>query len=169
MFPYTVHAVTENGNYGLRLKPLRDELAKHGITLEFTEETEKNYLPLCDFNQAQLDAFKFNPDTRNKMLEWTETNTSNVIMIYGDSDPWYFMRLPETDNENIHIFTSSKSSHGIEINSLEDDMKAEIKALLSSWLEYDPESVFSSSSSGGCNSGMSLFALGLAFILRKKK
>ena len=171
IFPYTVHAVTENGNYGLRLKPLRDELAKHGITLELTEETEKNYLALYNFNQAQLDAFKFNPDTRNKMLEWTETNTSNVIMIYGDSDPWYFMRLPETDNENIHIFTSSKDSHGIEINSIEDDMKAEIKDLLDTWLlEEKSESENAlSSSSGGCNSGMPLFALGLAFILRKKK
>ena len=169
-FPYLVQAAKENGNYGLRLKPLRDELAKQGITLEFTEETEKNYIALSEFNQAQINTFKFNPDMRNKMLEWTKTNTSNVIMIYGDSDPWYFMRLPETDNENIHIFTSSKVAHSVEINSMEDDMKAEITELLNTWLFDDSgsENVLSSSS-GGCNSGASLIALGLVVVLLKKK
>ena len=176
LFPYTVHAATENGNYGLRLQPLRDELSKYGITMELTAETEKNYLALSQFNQAQLDAFKFNPEMRNKMLEWTETNTSNVIMIYGDSDPWYFMRLPETDNPNIHIFTSSEYAHITDINSMNEEMKKEITALLSEWLKQDPKENNNDeltkntllSSSGGCNSGISLFALGFVFVLLKK-
>ena len=169
-FPYLVQAARETGNFGLRLKPLRDELAKQGLALEFTEETEKSYIALNEFNQAQINTFKFKPDMRNKILEWTETNTSNVIMIYGDSDPWYFMRLPETDNENIHIFTSSKAAHGVEINSMEDDMKAEITELLNTWLLDDSGSEnMIGSSSGGCNSGISLIALGLVVIMLKKK
>ncbi|MBR6901540.1 MAG: hypothetical protein IKN30_05715 [Synergistaceae bacterium] len=71
------------------------------------------------------------------MLEWTQTNTSNVIMIYGDSDPWYFMRLPETDNQNIHVFISSEDSHGVSIENMEEELSTEIKALLSEWLEQD--------------------------------
>ena len=181
MFPYTVQAVTENGNYGLRLKPLRDELAKHGINLAFTEESEKNYLALNNFNQAQLDTFKFNPDMRNKMLKWTETSTSNVIMIYGDSDPWYFMRLPETDNENIHVFVSSKTAHLTWLSSIEEDLRAEITALLDQWLLDDSENDSKSDSesesesenvlgsSGGCNSAASLIALGLVVIFMNSK
>ncbi|MDY6399426.1 MAG: S28 family serine protease [Synergistales bacterium] len=170
-FPYVVHAVTENGNYGMRLQPLRDELAKIGLSMDFTAETEKNYIALSDFTQEQLDTFKFNPATRNKMLEWTQTNTSNVIMIYGDSDPWYFMRLPETDNQNIHVFISSTNSHGVTINKMEEELSTEIKALLSEWLMQDADEESKnilSSSGGGCNSGISLFALGLVILLKKK-
>ena len=170
-FPYVVHAVTENGNYGMRLQPLRDELAKIGLSIDFTAETEKNYMALSDFTQEQLDTFKFNPATRNKMLEWTQTNTSNVIMIYGDSDPWYFMRLPETDNQNIHVFISSEDSHGVSIENMEEELSTEIKALLSEWLEQDAvekkENVLSSSSSG-CNSGFSFLSLSLLLTALKK-
>ena len=120
----------------------------------FTPETEKNYLALSDFTQEQLDTFKFNPAMRNKMLEWTKTNTSNVIMIYGDSDPWYFVRLPETDNKNIHVFVSSKAAHGVKIDDMTDSDKNEIMSLLNSWLKKDI-----SSSGGGCNFGFSVLGL----------
>ena len=188
-FPYTVHAATENGNYGMRLQPLRDELAKIGFSMDFTAETEKNYLALSELTQEQLDKFKFNPSTRNKMLEWTQTNKSNVIMIYGDSDPWYFMRLPETDNQNIHIFISSAEAHGVSINNMEEELSTEIKALLSEWLMQDAVEIddkkndyeninnddkeesknILSSSGGGCNSGFSFFIFGLLLIALKKK
>jgi len=160
--PYLIQAATENGNYGLRLQPLRDELAKIGLSLALTAKTEKNYLALSSFTQEQLDTFKFNPAMRNKMLEWTETNTSNVIMIYGDSDPWYFMRLPETDNKNIHVFISSKDAHNIKIKNMEEELSTEIKALLSTWLIH--ENVVASSGSG-CNSGFSFLSLSLSFSL----
>ena len=48
-FPSILHAATENGNYGMRLQPLRDELAKIGLSMDFTAETEKNYFALSDF------------------------------------------------------------------------------------------------------------------------
>ena len=152
-FPSIVHHAAELGNYGLRLQPLRDELAKYGLTLELTEETEKNYFARCKLNQAQLDTFKYNPDMRNKMLEWTKTNTSNIIMIYGNSDPWYFVRFPETDNENIHVFVSSKTAHLTWLSSIEEDLKAEITALLDKWLLDDPESEGGNDSKHDSNSG----------------
>lgn len=166
LFPYGVQAATENGNYGLYLQPLRDELAKIGLTTCFTAETERTYLALSQFTREQLNAFTFNPAMRNKMLEWTETNTSNVIMIYGDSDPWYFMRLPETDNQNIHVFVSSKDAHDVKIKKMEEELRTEIKALLSEWLatdadvESDDRGVASSSSSG-CNSSVPIWSWGL--------
>lgn len=174
IFPYTVHAAKENGNYALSLQPLRDELAKIGLSTYFTSETERDYTALSNFTQEQIDTFKFNPAMRNKMLEWTETNTSNVIMIYGDSDPWYFMRLPETDNQDIHVFISSKEAHNVGIRNMEEELSTEIKALLNEWLivEEDDSKTVSRSSSGGCNLGFPLLSSNLLLIvllLRRKK
>ncbi|MBQ8693080.1 MAG: hypothetical protein IJ520_08055, partial [Synergistaceae bacterium] len=166
-FPYIVHAATENGNYSLYLQPLRDELAKTGLSTYFTAETEKNYLALSQFTQEQINTFKFNPAMRNKMLEWTKTNTSNVIMIYGDSDPWYFMRLPETDNQNIHIFTSSKDAHKVKIKNMEESLSTEIKALLGEWLAVEfgaDDKNVSNSSGSGCNLRFSLLSFNLLLI-----
>ena len=165
-FPYIVHGATENGNYGLSLQPLRDELAKIGLSTYFTSETEREYIALSGFTQEQLDTFKFNPAMRNKMLEWTETNKSNVIMIYGDSDPWYFMRLPETENEDIHVFISSKDAHSVKIGNIEEELSTEIKALLSKWLatnaDVESDDKYAVSSSGsGCNLRFSLLSFGL--------
>ncbi|MBQ6001588.1 MAG: hypothetical protein IJL18_01880 [Synergistaceae bacterium] len=175
-FPYTVQAATENGNYGFYLQPLRDELAKKGLSTYFTAETERNYVALSGFTQEQIDTFKFNPAMRNKMLEWTETNTSNVIMIYGDSDPWYFMRLPETDNPNIHVFISSKEAHEAGIKNMEEELNTEIKALLNEWLATDADvesdDKYAVSYSGsGCNLRFSLLSFGLlpiAVLLRRR-
>ena len=174
IFPYTVHAAKENGNYALSLQPLRDELAKIGLSTYFTSETERDYTALSNFTQEQIDTFKFNPAMRNKMLEWTETNTSNVIMIYGDSDPWYFMRLPETDNQDIHVFISSKEAHNVGIRNMEEELSTEIKALLNEWLiaEEDDSKTVSRSSSGGCNLGFQLLSSNLLLIVllfRRKK
>ena len=168
-FPYMVQAAVENGNYALILKPLRDELEKFYISLDLTEETEKNYNACCDFTKEQLEKFKFKSDMREKMLAWTNTNTSNVIMIYGDSDPWYFMRLPETDNENIHVFTSSRDAHNIRISKMADEQKNEITALITQWLQQDTTQQHISSSGGGCNAaGLGYVCLAVLIFKRKK-
>lgn len=173
VFPYCVQAAKENGHYGLRLQLLRDELAKLGITMELTAEREKNFLAAMNFTAEQKRLFTFDPAMRNKMLEWTNTNQSNVIMIYGDSDPWYFMRLPETDNPNIHIFTSSNHAHEVTIKNMEEEYSNQIKGLLSQWLiEYPDIKPLSSSSSSGCNSGFFAYGHGLlliALILKRKR
>ncbi len=105
------------------------------------------------------------------MLEWTKTNTSNVIMIYGDSDPWYFVRLPESDNQNIHIFVSSTNAHDVRIQKMEEDLRTEIKALLTKWLIQDAneknKNVLRSSGSN-CNSGFSFLSFSLLLISLKK-
>ena len=154
LFPYLYQAATENGNYGLSIKYLREAVEKAGLSLNLTDEKAINFTFKAEFTQEQLKAFTFNPEMRNKMLEWTKTNTSNVIMIYGDSDPWYFVRLPETDNKNIHVFVSSKAAHGVKIDDMTDSDKNEIMSLLNSWLKKDI-----SSSGGGCNFGFSVLGL----------
>ena len=85
------------------------------------------------------------------------------------------MRLPETDNENIHVFVSSTDAHRVNIKEMEEESRTEIKALLSEWLATDAESddKYAVSSSGsGCDSGFSLLSCSLVMIgvlFRRKK
>ncbi|MBQ9628096.1 MAG: hypothetical protein IJR43_02395, partial [Synergistaceae bacterium] len=79
---------------------------------------------------------------------------------------------PETDNPNIHIFTSSLHAHEVNIKNMEEEYRNQIKELLGQWLmDYPDIKPVSSSSSSGCNSGF--FACGhglllIALILKRK-
>lgn len=47
------------------------------------------------------------------LKEWAKTTDNTVIMIYGTSDPWYYVRIPDADeiDPNVHIFTSMRAPH----------------------------------------------------------
>ena len=139
-FPYEVQAATENGNYAWKFKYLREAVEREGLSLVVTEEDEKNFTARMKFTEEQQKLFTFDPYMRNEMLNWTHTTQSNVIMIYGTADPWYFVRLPDVDdNPNVHIFTASWA-HVVEIGDMSDDKKAQITGLLNEWLMHDAES-----------------------------
>ncbi len=154
--PYTFQAATENGNYRPCAKYLREALAREGLSLEITEDEESDIWNRISFTDEQFALWKFDPYMRNEMLNWSHTTESNVIMIYGNSDPWYFVRLPDvTDNPNVHIFTASQS-HLVGINTMPKEQREEILSLLDSWLNLDSSArqVQNPGSSGGsCNSG----------------
>ena len=117
-FPYVVQMATENGNYAMKFKYLREAVEREGLSLVATEEDEKNFMARMFFTEEQQKLFTFDPYLRNEMLNWTHTTQSNVIMIYGSSDPWYFVRLPDVDdNPNVHIFTTPLS-HVVRIEDM---------------------------------------------------
>ena len=39
-------------------------------------------------------------------------------MIYGSSDPWYYTRIPDTDNPNVNIFVSLRKPHPADITNI---------------------------------------------------
>lgn len=166
-FPYYVQAHKENGSYKYILKTLRDAVNKEGLQLYITEDGEDNFLSKMLFTDEQRKIFTFNPETRNNLIAWTETNTSNVIMLYGDSDPWYYGRLEEADNgENIYVFVDSTQAHDLQIEKMPAALKNEIISLLDSWLK-DSDNNYASSS--GCNYGLSGLALCLFILWRRKR
>lgn len=134
MYPYTVQVEMELGGYGVTLKYLREALMRYGITLKATDE-EASMSPV---HPDVLKTLTYDPSLRNAMLNWTHTTQSNVMMIYGSSDPWYFVRLPDvTDNPNVHIFVVD-GNHGVGIKDMKADDKAKAIELLNTWLAADP-------------------------------
>lgn len=165
LFPYLVQAATENGNYAYNFKYLREAVEREGLSLVVTEEDEKDFIARMNFTEEQQRVFTFDPYMRNELLNWSHTTQSNVIMLYGSSDPWYFVRLPDVDdNPNVHIFTAAMS-HIVRIADMPEDQKAQITGLLDSWLMSGSELPSSvGSSSGGCDSGM-FSGFGLAGVI----
>ncbi|MBR0035292.1 MAG: hypothetical protein IJP54_06420 [Synergistaceae bacterium] len=170
LFPYIVQAATENGDYAMKFKYLREAVEREGLSLAVTEEDEKNFTARMTFTEEQQKVFTFDPYMRNELLNWSHTTQSNVIMIYGSSDPWYFVRLPDVDdNPNVHIFTTPLS-HIVRIADVSEDKKAQITGLLDSWLMSESELPSSvGSSSGGCDSGFGAAVLILVFAVSKNR
>ena len=169
-FPYKVQAATENGDYAMNFKYLREAVEREGLSLAVTEEDEKNFTARMTFTEEQQKVFTFDPYMRNELLNWSHTTQSNVIMIYGSSDPWYFVRLPDVyDNPNVHIFTAPLS-HAVRIADMPENQKAQITGLLDSWLMSESELPSSvGSSSGGCDSGFGAVVLILVFAMRRNR
>ena len=63
------------------------------------------------FTDEQKEAFVYDDTMNRNLKKWAETTDSHVIMIYGSSDPWYAVRVPDTDNPNIKIFVSQRTPH----------------------------------------------------------
>lgn len=176
IFPYMYQAHTENGNYAVVLKYLREAVEREGLSLTMTEADEADAYARMAFTDEQLRLWKFDPTLRNEMINWSHTTQSNVIMIYGNSDPWYFVRLPDVDdNPNVHIFTMS-ASHQAFIEDMPAQQKDAVLALLDNWLQADAErepdtDIQVHSSSSGCNSGVPvgmIFPVMMLFIMRRK-
>ena len=170
-FPYFVQAATENGNYAYNFKYLREAVEREGLSLVITEEDEKDFTARMIFTEDQQKVFTFDPYMRNELLNWSHTTQSNVIMIYGSSDPWYFVRLPDVDdNPNVHIFTTPLS-HTVQIGDMPAQQKAQVTGLLDSWLMSDSAQSGLGSPSGGCDSRMvSGFGLaGVIFVFTRRK
>ena len=156
IFPYYYQAATENGHYRLKTQYLREALASEGLSMYMTEADEIDREERMKFTEEQYRLFTFDPYMRNELLAWSHTTQSNVIMIYGNSDPWYFVRLPDVDdNPNVHIFTTTMS-HVASIMRMPEGQRAQVTALLNEWLMADAvlPSGGGSSSGGSCNSGM---------------
>lgn len=130
MYPYFVQVEMELGGYGVTLKYLRDALMRYGITLKATDEEAS----LSAVYPDVLKTLTYDPSLRKAMIDWTHTTQSNVMMIYGNSDPWYFVRLPDvTDNPNVHIFVVD-GNHGVGIKDMKAEDKAKAIDLLNTWL-----------------------------------
>ena len=151
-YPYEIQAARENGNYLQKGSYLRDALVKDGseASLVITEEQEKERY-LWSFTAEQRAAFTFDPTLRDAMKEWARTTETPVIMLFAQSDPWYFGRLNVAESElspSIHFYADEDQSHIFEISKMRNKASiAEVRALLSEHLTA------ASGGSGGGHSG----------------
>ena len=55
-------------------------------------------------------------------------------MVYGATDPWASLRLPETDNPNVAVFVHPTAPHSALISTMPEEMMSEAMAVLQGWL-----------------------------------
>ena len=55
-------------------------------------------------------------------------------MVYGATDPWASLRLPETDNPNFVVFVHPTAPHFALISAMPEEMRSEAIAVLQGWL-----------------------------------
>lgn len=121
--PFFVQAAKELGYYGYDVEPLRDYL---------TISSAEGYLAQMMLPDGYRPAFS--DYIYRKCSDFLKDTDAKILFIYGEYDPWTAVRVPDTDNPNIHIFMDPKGSHRARISTFPDDAKAEIMAVLSDWL-----------------------------------
>ena len=164
MYAYNVQTMKENGDYRLNFKYLRNAAEAAGLTITATDEDEHEYFPKHIVKPNLLKTLVYDRTLRDNIISWSQTTESNVIMIYGKSDPWYFVRLPDVSNPNVHIFKADNNHNAAILSGMTSEDKAEATALLDSWLTHDSAAV-PSPSSGGCDVGFASCGIVLLALL----
>lgn len=137
-WPYYVNAATTYGQYHYSFSYLREAMEKAGVanTLSVTPEMEDGLLQSLVFNDAQRTAFTYDDTFVKALVNSVKTTTAKHLMIYGLSDPWYAVRIPDaTDNPNVKIFVNPNQPHSAGIANMPEDMQADIIKVLREWLE----------------------------------
>ena len=140
--PYEIQAASEMGDYTENFDYLRQIVAKakeaapeeerdaYYISVEGNPSYSEIYL-----TTEQLEALPYSTATRDALIQWfNSTNTAHLIMVSGQSDPWYFVR-PELSfsNSQIKCFESTYN-HCTTLANLSESDQEEVWNTLASWL-----------------------------------
>jgi hypothetical protein len=121
---FFVQAVKEFGYYGYDTEPFQDYL---------DIETDEGYLYdvfLNDFEQLE-----FSDETSKYIEKAIMKDGENLIMIYGENDPWTAAALENDSQTEAVWFIKPEGSHRTRINNMSYSQQAEIYKLLETLLE----------------------------------
>lgn len=128
-FPYYIQTALEMGGYHYDFSYLKKAIEDNNIEqrVTITPEEEDGILLNLILQPEQVAAFKYNKTLRDNLINWSNTTKSTVIMVYGSFDVWYSVRIPDTDNPNVHIFVDKETgSHRPTIKNMTEEMKQAI-------------------------------------------
>ena len=139
--PYSFQSYLELGNYGLDYSYLREAVAQAQaqapeskakiVTPPGTEAS----LPQQVFYDAEILLFdNYTTAVHDNLTNWIKTTDEQVIMIYGNSDPWYAVRIPDVERDNVHIFVHPANNHNSMIANFPEAQKNELETLLRKYL-----------------------------------
>ena len=141
--PYAIQATSEMGDYTESFDHLRELIA---AAKESAPEAEKSayYLAIEEntpstvaaLTNEQIASLTYSSATRDAMIKWfNSTSTAHLIMVSGQSDPWYFVRPELTfSNSQIKCFESTYN-HTTTIENLSESDQASVWATLDGWLK----------------------------------
>lgn len=125
---YLFQSLVELGNYRMDFSYLRDAVAQaqasgSNAKIVTTPEMETG-IDLMSFSQAeQLWFNNYNNAVHDNLINWINTTDEQVIMIYGNSDPWYSVRIPDVERDNVHIFVHPYNNHYSAIENFPEAQK----------------------------------------------
>ena len=136
-WPYYVNAATTYGQYHYDFSYLRNALAEAGMedTLSVTEDMEDGLLWRLVFTEAQREAFFYHGSFASSLTAFENTANAKLLMVFGATDPWISLRIPETNNPNVAVFVHPTAPHSANISSMPEEMRNEAAGILKGWLQ----------------------------------
>lgn len=132
-WPYYVGAATQYGQYRYDFSYLRRacEAAGLGDVLTVRPEDEESFLFKMVLTPEQQQAFAYDGAFYEGVTKWIDTSEAKIMFIYGNSDPWYSMRMHDTDNPNVKMFVNSTKPHTVRITDFDEATMQEMGAFVS--------------------------------------
>ena len=94
-------------------------------------EDEENFVFKMVFTPEQLQAFAYDGAFYEGVTKWIDTSEAKVMFIYGSSDPWYSLRMHDTDNPNVKMFVSDTKPHTVRMMDFDEATMQEMGAFIS--------------------------------------
>ena len=114
--PWYYQSKTEIGNYAYDVSHLQD--------------LEMNFDPLVDLGIPT----SFDPSVMSDISTWFSSSASNVILIYGEEDPWTLAAFDHTGNNDVITIINPNTKHGTRISDLSAGDKDIVMNKLNEWL-----------------------------------
>ncbi len=127
-WPYYVGGASQYGQYHYDFSYLRQacEAAGLGDVLTVKPEDEENFVFKMVLTPEQQQAFSYDGAFYEGVTKWVDATDAKIIFIYGNSDPWYSMRIHDTDNPNVKMYVSDKKPHTVRISDFDQATMQEI-------------------------------------------
>ncbi|MBQ9042141.1 MAG: hypothetical protein IJ111_04930 [Eggerthellaceae bacterium] len=132
-WPYYVGAATQYGQYHYDFSYLRQacEAAGLGDVLTVKPEDEDGFLFKMVLTPEQQQAFAYDGSFYEGVTKWIDTADAKIVFIYGNSDPWYSLRMHDTGNPNVKMYVSDTKPHSVRITDFGKATMQEIGAFAS--------------------------------------
>lgn len=131
-WPYYVGAATQYGQYHYDFSYLREACAAAGIpdAVSVAPEEEDDFLYRLVFTPEQHEAFVYDGGFYEGFCSLIDTTDAKLVFIYGSSDPWYSLRVKDTDNENVKVYVNDEKPHSVRIAHFDEETAQEISGVI---------------------------------------
>ena len=142
-WPYYVGAARQYGQYHYDFSYLREACAAVGIpdALSVAPEDEDGFLFKLMFTPEQQEAFTYDGTFLEGFSSWVDTTDTKLLAIYGNSDPWYSLHFPDTNNENVQVYVNDKKPHSTRITDFDEQTSQEIAGIVNDTLYASSDSL----------------------------
>ena len=127
--PYFIQSYQELGNYGYDLSYVKNRIQETGSTAQFVITDEQALTAYKDavFNSEMMNKIKEKELVGPKINRFLKSTDCDMILIYGDADPWYAIRPDDvTNNPHIKIYVNEKLPHSAGVSNFDSKTRTEI-------------------------------------------